>query len=204
MPDLAPTSSSEDVLKTFLEQHIDSYRVPKIPAFFCDDPALWFLQVESSLSASRITTQKTMADIVVSALTFDEISSIRDILSATPQPQDLYDRIKARIIASYSTSAEARLCLKGEVITDGKPSQILNRLRNLNDGSCSDDVIRAIFMKQLPTQIRALLAMSRVSDLQEFAELADKVVEASGTSSTAVSTVSSRDLENKVARLEKQ
>lgn len=87
------------------EGHVDSYRVPKIPSFFREDPRLWFPQVESSLAHANITTQKTMAETVIAALSFDEVVVIRDIISATPQPRDVHDQIKARIISSFSTSA---------------------------------------------------------------------------------------------------
>lgn len=78
-------------------------------------------------------------------------------------------------------------------MTVGKPSQVLTRLCNLNDGTCNDDVIRAIFMEQLPAQARAILAMSKVTDLHEFAEKADKVVEASGIQANPVFSISSQD-----------
>ncbi|KZC12503.1 hypothetical protein WN55_04310 [Dufourea novaeangliae] len=193
MATLGPFAVPEETLQSLIEKHLDSYRVPKIPAFFQEDPQLWFIQVESALTAARVTSQKTMADIVVASLSYDQIASVRDILTASPQPPDLYEQIKTRIISSFSTSAEARLrrLLKGEVLTEGKPSQILTRLRNLNDGSFNNDVISTIFLEQLPAQVRAILAMSRITDPHEFAELADKVMEASGSAIVSVSSAPS-------------
>ena len=77
------------------------------------------------------------------------------------------------------------------MLIDGKPSVIFNRLRNLNDGSCSDDVIKTIFLDQLPPQVRAVIAMSK-DNLQDLAQMADKVAEAIGPNTFHVSAVGSR------------
>ena len=97
-----------------------------------------------------------------------------------PQPNDLYTRIKNRLLSSFSVSPESRLrqLLKGEVISDGKPSLLLNRLRNLNDGNCSDEIIKTIFLDQLPAKLHGILALSNVDGLQALAQLADKVLDA--------------------------
>ena len=97
-----------------------------------------------------------------------------------PKPEDLYTQIKNHLISSFSISEETRLrrLLRGEVISEGKPSLLLNRLRALNNGSCSDTVIKSVFLEQMPSNIRAILAMSNFEDLQELANLADKVSEA--------------------------
>ncbi|XP_033228722.1 uncharacterized protein LOC117180365 [Belonocnema kinseyi] len=77
-----------------------------------------------------------------------------------------------------SNEDKLRQLLKWEVVNEGKPSLILNRLRGLNDNACSDNVFKSIFLEQLPSVIRAILAMSQVADLLALATLADKVCEA--------------------------
>ena len=67
-----------------------------------------------------------------------------------------------------------QLLLKGKVLSDGKPSFLLNQLRNLNNNKCNDDVLKTIFVDQLPSHIRAILTISNVDNLQYLAELADK------------------------------
>lgn len=61
----------------------------------------------------------------------------------------------SRYIATFAESEESNLqkLLKGQVITEGKPSLILNRLRGLNDGRCDDSVMRTIFVEQLPVHM---------------------------------------------------
>lgn len=106
------------------------------------------------------------------------------------------------------------------MVTDGKPSHILTRLRNLNDGTCSDEELRSFLMEQLPSQVRAVLVMSKITDLHAYAEMADKVMEASGAAAPTIAAFSPRDspsaapvgcrvqtnreLEEKVERLTRQ
>ena len=91
-----------------------------------------------------------------------------------------YTLIKARIIAGFSTSSESRLrqLLKGEVMSHGKPSVILKRLRSLNDCNCSDEIIKSIFLDQMPANIKAIIASCRLDSLDDLAQMADKVAEA--------------------------
>ncbi|XP_033222696.1 uncharacterized protein LOC117176552 [Belonocnema kinseyi] len=171
---------------------IDSYRVPKLPDFFRKDPALWFIHIESTFRNARITNDATKVDYIIPALGFEIIVCIKDLITATPKPPDYYEKVKERVISTYSCSSESRLrqLLKGEVLTDGKPSLILCRLRNLNDGTCSETVIRYIFLEQLPSQPRAILAATKIDDLQELAELVDKIVEVSNINHSYVAAVS--------------
>lgn len=88
-----------------------------------------------------------------------------------------------------SPEARLRQVLKGELPGEGKPSLILSRIKNLSADKCSEDVIRAVFLDQLPSGCRAALAISGLTDTVKIAEMADRFIEASdiGGSCTAVS-----------------
>ena len=137
------------------------------------------------MSQLRLTTWWSTFD-------HDLISHIKHILELEPKPHDLYSRIKTRLIASFSILAETRLrrLLRGEVISEGKSPLLLTRLRALNDGCCTDTIIKSVFLEQMSSHIRAILAMSNVEDLQELANLADKVSEASQPLNYHVATTS--------------
>ncbi|XP_043470595.1 uncharacterized protein LOC122503899 [Leptopilina heterotoma] len=69
-------------------------------------------------------------------------------------------------------------------------------------GIFCDEVIRAIFIEQLPANCRAILAMSETSDLAKLAIIADRIVDVGGWSSTAVASVDRRDdLNSKIDEL---
>ncbi|XP_033231556.1 uncharacterized protein LOC117182577 [Belonocnema kinseyi] len=188
MPDPGPlTGSSEQSTITELLSQITNLQtrnpevksISKVPKFYKQDPACWFLIVEAALARARITSEKSKAQELIAQLDPDIVAHVKDIINL--QPDNLYSQIKDRLISTYSISNEAKLrqLLKGEVVNEGKPSLLLNRLRSLNDNACSDDVLKSIFLEQLPSSIRAILAMSQVADLSALATLADKVCEAS-------------------------
>lgn len=159
------------------------YRAPKISPFFKADPALWFIQVEASLRNAGITNQITMADTVIAHLDIEAVALISDLV-ATPAPNNQYNIVKERIISTFAVSAEAKLrqLLKGQVTLDGKPSQILARMRNLSGSTCNDSVLRSIFLESLPEQCRAVVAASKSESLQDLAQLADTIMDAYGQS----------------------
>lgn len=156
---------------------IESYRVPKIPPFAKSDPAFWFQQVEASFRTARITTQVTMADTVIGALDFEIAYAARDLIFQEPRDDNIYDKIKQRIISSFAASPEANLrkLLKGEIINDCKPSLLLTKLRALNNGSCSDSVLRSIFLDLLPDNMRPYIATTDEKDLNKLACQADRM-----------------------------
>ena len=121
------------------------------------------------------------------------MSAIRDILKKDPAPADIYTQVKERLMATFASSDEHNLrrLLKGQVLTDGKPSRILQRLRALNQGSCDDKIIQSVFLDQLPSQHRAILASSTYADLDKLAEAADKIDEISSGVDHQVNAVSS-------------
>lgn len=194
-------------MEQLTKYRVDSYRIPKIPKFFFDDPTLWFLKVESSFRSARITSSNAQADIVMSELDPEVLLCVRDLMSINPQPDNLYTQMKERIISNSTVSTEARLrqLIKGDIITDGKPSLILNRLRCLSDNKCNDEVLRTIFLDHLPANHRAILALSNVATLQELAALADKLndVTQSSCSNVAAITPNSSNQEDIASKLDR-
>ena len=162
------------------DARVDSYRVPKIAPFFRSDPTLWFTQVKTSFRRARITDQATMADCLITHLEGGVIAHMKDVITVSPPAADIYTRIKDRIISGFAESAETRLrrLLKGEVSFDGKPSVLLNRLRSYNDGGCTEEIMKTIFMDNLPKRVIAILAGNESADLHILARLADNIMAA--------------------------
>lgn len=156
---------SEDVNSLQDWPRVDNLR--KLPRFVSNDSAFWFMQIKSVFNYHRITTE---AHHVIADL----------------YPENIFTQIKNQLISTYSVSTETRLrqLLKADISTDGKPSLILTRLRSLGDAHCSEEVIKSVFLNQLLASSRAILAASNVMDLQELANLANKVFEASNIASS--------------------
>ena len=163
--------------------------MPRIPVFYREDPSCWFIQIEASFAQAGLRDETTKAHTLIANLDADLTAHIRDIITTQPQPADIYTRLENRLLTSFSISSKTRLdqLLKGEFISDGKPSLLLNRPRNLNDGNFSEEVIKAVFLDQLPKKLRGILALSNVDNIQALAQLADKITEAMGPSEFNVS-----------------
>ncbi|RLU20852.1 hypothetical protein DMN91_007466 [Ooceraea biroi] len=102
--------------------------------------------------------------------------------------------------------ADRRL-LGSHELSDEKPSVFLQKLRNLAAGQVTDEILRTIFMEQLPENVRAILAISEVSDLGRLVAQADKVMEVAKPSQAlqtvqAVNTTTGN--ESEIAELRKQ
>lgn len=101
------------------------------------------------------------------SLDYEVTACIKNLITASPPLPELYKKMKERIISTYALSSESRLrkLLKGQVITDVNPSQILCRLRNLNDEKCDDSIMWIIFLDHLPSQCRSILASGDIIDV---------------------------------------
>ncbi|XP_023245119.1 uncharacterized protein LOC111642839 [Copidosoma floridanum] len=181
------------------------YRQPKIPNFCRDNPQTWFLQAEITLRNAGIRNSVTKADFIAEKLDLEALQVIQEIMTRDPAPADIFELVKNKLIATFGSSAEERLrkLIKGQVHSDGKPSLILNALRALNV-RCDVEILKTIFLEQLPAKCKAALSLSEVVDLDRLAALADKFVEASGAElqvSAVASQASFEKLEAQIAWL---
>ncbi|XP_018376537.1 PREDICTED: uncharacterized protein LOC108769827 [Trachymyrmex cornetzi] len=150
----------------------------RIPPFWKENPALWFVQVEAAFSISRITYDDTKYRYVVLHLDNTALPFVSDII-ANPPLIGRYQALKDRIIRSFDETGESKLrkLIRGNEIGDDKPSNFLQRLRNLAGGQCNDSVLRTLFFEQLPENVRSVLAISEVTDLSILASQADRIYE---------------------------
>lgn len=175
----------------------------KLPGFYHKEPAVWFAEVELLFEFAGVNTEKTKAGAVLAALDFETVMTISDIITQEISPVDIYSQIKQRLIANFSVSSESRLrqLLKGELAGEGKPSLILNKIKNLSQGKCGDEIIKTVFLDQLPSNCRAALALSDVKEIDRLAELADRFMEASGQNNSQVSAVASENSHEELLKM---
>ncbi|GBL54492.1 Transposon Ty3-I Gag-Pol polyprotein, partial [Araneus ventricosus] len=127
-----------------------------------------------------ISVDETKFHTVVAALNLKVLSCIADIVRNTPSDA-MYDALKTRILShfSQSESTKLRVLLQDLQLGDGKPSLLLQEMRNLAAGNIGDDVLKSIWIQRLPTSIQQILSVSKDS-LDGLAQIADKVNEFSG------------------------
>ncbi|XP_076545673.1 uncharacterized protein LOC143305527 [Osmia lignaria lignaria] len=166
-----------------------SASLKKLPPFWKENPVLWFAQVEAAFDLARITSDETKYRHVITHLDQVVLPFVADILTQPPA-RGKYEAIKNKIIGTFDESPESKLrhVLRGRGLGDEKPSYYLQRIRNLAGGQISENVLRSLFLDQLPDNIRSILAISETQDLGKLALQADKIIEMQAINVAAVSS----------------
>ena len=155
----------------------------KLPPFWSGNPEVWFKQVESVFSTRKITVQQTQFDYVVQALDNSTAEKVQSVILSPPE--DPYDTLRAALIEIFGKSQAQKdqevLNING--LGDKKPSELLQHIQNLN--ADPKTLVKALFLSQLPPEVRQILALSDKTDIKELAKEADRVMEVSRLSNNA-------------------
>ncbi|XP_033231558.1 uncharacterized protein LOC117182579 [Belonocnema kinseyi] len=174
-PTSHPSTNTSDLREIFPSIHRVAVR---LPAFWPDDPEMWFVQIEQQFLLAGITSEDTKFSYVAGHLEPKYAAEVRDILT-NPPSQNRYVKLKTELIKRLSESQENKVkrLLEHEEIGDRKPSQILRHLRSYAGSIVSDEVLRPLWLSRLPSTIQAILASRSQSPLDDMAELADAIAE---------------------------
>ena len=165
----------------------------KLPPFWPADPQVWFAQVEAQFTTRGITTQKTKFDYVVASLAPEFATEVRDLILQPPETNP-YDRLKEQLIKRTAASEQRRLqqLFNAEELGDRKPTQLLRRMQQLlGDKATNTDAafMRELFLQRLPSNVRMVLAStSDTGNIEDLAQLADKVMEVAVPSVVSITT----------------
>lgn len=148
----------------------------RLPPFWPEEPALWFAQVESQFTLSKITTDNTKFCYLVAQLDHQYAAEVRDVIT-NPPANDKYAKLKNELIKRLSASRERRVkqLLMHEELGDRKPSQLLRHMQSLAGPSVPDEFLKSVWSSRLPTNILTIIASQDDLPLEKIAELADKV-----------------------------
>ncbi|GFN94719.1 transposon ty3-g Gag-Pol polyprotein [Plakobranchus ocellatus] len=153
----------------------------KLPEFWTTSPEVWFARVEAQFGTKNISTDQTKYDYVVSALDVKTAGEVQDVL-VNPPDANKYSVLKRALLKAFGKSQAQRdnelLNLNG--LGDRKPTALLRKINALNDDPHS--LKRALFLSNLPDDIRSILAGQDFSDIQKLAEAADRIWETRGRS----------------------
>ncbi|XP_025831093.1 uncharacterized protein LOC108740169 [Agrilus planipennis] len=136
---------------------------------------------------------------------FAYLAEVRDVVM-NPPAENSYEVLKSELIKRLSQSQEQKTSklLEHESIGDRKPSQFLRHLRSLAGSIVGDAVLRTIWLSRLPPHLQPHLVTKSDSTLDQLADMADTIVEATRIYRPQVAEASSNDtnLEIRLAQLQ--
>ena len=153
----------------------------KLPDFWKKSPEVWFARVEAQFSTKKITSDQTKYDYIVSILDTDTADEMQSILIHPPN-DDKYNTLKNALINIYGKSQLQKdfelLSLDG--LGDRRPSALMRKIEALNDDPKT--LKRALFLANLPLDIRTVLLSHNPTEMKDLATTADQIWEAQRTS----------------------
>ena len=161
----------------------------KLPEFWTRSPEVWFAKIEAQFNTRQISSDQTKYDYVLASLEVGVAEEIQSIL-LNPPDSDKYISIKKALLKTYGKSQAERdtelLNLNG--LGDRRPTALLRKIENLNNDPAT--LKRALFLANLPQNMRPILAAQNITDLNVLAEAADRIYE-TNSASAAISSVES-------------
>ena len=150
----------------------------KVPPFWKENPTIWFNQIETAFDLYHITGDTTKFRHVVLQLDQTVMPYVSDLV-VTPPDKNKYQTLKDRIVMSFVETTELKLrrLLRGIDCQDDKSSAILQKIKNLSEGQCSDSILRTLFLEQLPDEIRGIVSINEQTNLSKLAQQAEKILE---------------------------
>lgn len=173
--------------KLIMTEHVNAVAL-KLPTFWPNLPAHWFLQVESQFRTRGITVAKTKYDYVISSLSQDAVATVYDVMAEisasqdTDQPiADPYEHLKRYLIERHTQSESSRIetLLSGLEMGDKKPSEFFRSLKSLAGSSevVNDKLVLSLWMRRLPPMVQASLKAVPKAEISDQISMADNIFE---------------------------
>jgi hypothetical protein len=148
----------------------------KLPSFWKNAPDLWFVRVEAEFVTANITVQATKYSHVIKALPEDVAQDVSSLIKVTPADHP-YDLLKAALLKACEPTPSEKVC-RFHLLTLGdlRPSQLLNRMLDLQPEGTDAQWYRQAFLGKLPMVVQLQLATDG-RELPLLAIAADALVE---------------------------
>lgn len=119
-------------------------------------------------------------NLVITKLGKEVIQQVSDILLKPPATKK-YDALKTRLLQVYEESEvrQFQKLLSEMELGDQKPSQLLRQMKDLAREKIPDDTLSIMWQGHLPSSVRAVLAVTEVTNIDNLAIIADKIMETS-------------------------
>jgi len=143
-------------------EHRRSARNGTVAAILERQSVFMVRSVEAAFAIHRITGDESKFCYVVLHADQSVLPFVADMIT-DPPAQDKYLKLKERIctVLGETSATKLRRLLGLHELGDEKPSIFLQRLRNLAVGQVTDEILKSMFMEQLPENVRTILRSAR-------------------------------------------
>lgn len=154
----------------------------------------WLRQVGVRLKLAGVTGEQDRYEHVIASLPTEILSRVYDLVNDQPET-DPYTTLVKRIQTEFepTDSEQVKKLLEGMKIGDAKPTLFLRSMRALAKGRVTDVVLKELFLKQLPGNLRKILSVVETPNLESLAAAADRGVQSDCFSGVAEIQKSHRD-----------
>ena len=133
----------------------------------------WLRQVEIRLKLAEVTGELERYEHVVAALPNKILSRVYDLVNNQPA-NDPYSTLVTRIEAKFqpTESEQIKRLLQGMKIGDRKPTMFLREMQEVAGDLVAKQVLRELFLHQLPKSLREVLTVINTASLESLAKAA--------------------------------
>ncbi|XP_076388105.1 uncharacterized protein LOC143264515 [Megachile rotundata] len=169
------------------EIQASEFRNVKLPAFWKEEPRLWFIMLEREFAAYGVRADAVKSSAVVRSLDQDTMKIVLDVIEAPPD-KSTYNDIKRALIERLARSDEANLrhLLSGLELGNRRPSELLREMSQLAGANVGESALHALWIQRLPGRVQEILSIIDDADLQRLAKVADKTMERSAAEVSAI------------------
>lgn len=145
--------------------------------FSTTNPKLWFEQLEGVFTIQKIDSDADKFAITKANLDTHVLQEVADFFESLPT-EDVYENFKKRVIKEFTDSStkQLRKLLKGTSLGDRRPTQFLRELKTLSNGQLQPDMLKNLFLEQLPETLKYILAGTNET-VEKLAEKGDQILE---------------------------
>lgn len=216
MTDTKTDNNTTQSTSSTMTTHTDAIDFAKVrlPSFWPNNPATWFIQAEAQFSVFKISKDETKYCLTIAALPAETCESVIDII-AEPPIANKYTTLKTTLITRHSASESKRLetLLEKVELGDRKPSALFRSMKQTAGGTFDQEIIKKLWLRRLPQALNIALVSVGDKPTDDLISIADKIFEATEASSS-INTISNNfstnsqqnhtnnNLEQRLSRLE--
>jgi hypothetical protein len=167
----------DDLLDLDGPQQPQQFYNMRLPSFWVDKPASWFVLAESRFRLHGVADEQRRFDLLLSSLSKESLSMVMDVIER-PDLLQPYTTLRDRLLAAHQLSDYQRIARlhKMEPLGARKPSELLAAMLVLCPRGHEDSIFFVhLFLERLPAELRVLLGEDDHQDPRALAEKADRL-----------------------------